>query len=56
MRTDLRNAGAADDLLVGDVGEEVVVDRQLISSRGPQDLPAFCNAVVDRLAEALQPA
>ncbi|TXS26200.1 type 1 glutamine amidotransferase domain-containing protein [Streptomyces sp. gb1(2016)] len=50
IRTDLRNAGA--DV----VDEEVVVDGQLISSRGPDDLPAFCNTVVNRLAEAPQPA
>ncbi|MFJ8825565.1 type 1 glutamine amidotransferase domain-containing protein [Streptomyces sp. NPDC102467] len=50
IRTDLRNAGAEV------VDEEVVIDRQLISSRGPQDLPAFCKAIVERFANAPQPA
>ncbi|WP_443053990.1 DJ-1/PfpI family protein [Streptomyces sp. IBSBF 2435] len=49
MRTDLCDAGAE----VAD--EEVVVDCQLISSRGPQDLPAFCEAVVGRFASTPQP-
>jgi protease I len=44
LRTDLRNAGA------NAVDEEVVVDRNVISSRSPADLPAFCRAVVGRLA------
>lgn len=42
VRTDLRNAGA--DV----VDEEVVVDDNLISSRSPDDLPAFCRALVGR--------
>jgi protease I len=42
--TDLRNAGATV------VDEEVVTDGQLVSSRSPQDLKAFCAAVVDRFA------
>ncbi|MEV4964419.1 type 1 glutamine amidotransferase domain-containing protein [[Kitasatospora] papulosa] len=50
IRTDLRNAGAEV------VDEEVVIDRQLISSRSPQDLPAFCKAIIERFAAALQPA
>jgi protease I len=50
IRTDLRNAGAEV------VDEEVVIDRQLISSRGPQDLPSFCKAIVERFANAPQPA
>ncbi|MEU5835194.1 type 1 glutamine amidotransferase domain-containing protein [Streptomyces diacarni] len=50
IRTDLRNAGAEV------VDEEVVVDGRLISSRGPHDLPAFCNAVVREFTGALQPA
>ncbi len=44
LRTDLRNAGA--DVL----DEEVVVDANLISSRDPDDLPAFCDAVVRELS------
>lgn len=42
--TDLRNAGASV------VDEEVVVDRGLVSSRSPDDLKAFCAAVVDAVA------
>lgn len=44
LRTDLRNAGATV------VDQEVAVDGNLISSRSPDDLPAFCAAVVDALA------
>jgi protease I len=44
IRTDLRNAGAHV------VDEEVVVDGNLISSRSPKDLPAFCSAVIEQLA------
>jgi deglycase len=40
IRSDLRNAGAEV------VDEEVVVDGNLISSRNPDDLPAFCPAIV----------
>ena len=44
LQTDLRNAGA------DWVDEEVVVDANLVSSRKPDDLPAFCAAAVERLA------
>jgi protease I len=44
IRTDLRNAGAHV------VDQEVVIDRNLISSRSPEDLPAFCSAVIEQLA------
>jgi protease I len=44
LQTDLRNAGA------DWVDEEVVVDRNLISSRKPDDLEAFSNALVEALA------
>jgi protease I len=40
LRTDLRNAGAEV------VDEEVVVDGNITSSRRPDDLPAFCAAIV----------
>ncbi|NNE12507.1 MAG: type 1 glutamine amidotransferase [Ilumatobacter sp.] len=43
IRTDLRNAGAEV------VDEEVVVDGNLITSRNPDDLPAFSNALVTAL-------
>lgn len=46
IRTDLRNAGAKV------VDEEVVVDRNLISSRSPSDLPAFCSTIVEQVAHA----
>lgn len=39
--TDLRNAGATV------LDEEVVVDRGVVSSRSPEDLPAFCAKVVE---------
>lgn len=44
--TDLRNAGA------NTVDQEVVVDGNLITSRSPDDLPAFCAAVVEAVAKA----
>jgi protease I len=46
IRTDLRNAGAKV------VDEEVVVDGNLVTSRSPSDLPAFCSALVEQLAHA----
>lgn len=46
VRTDLKNAGATV------VDEEVVVDGNLVSSRNPDDLPAFCAAVVDAVVSA----
>lgn len=45
IRTDLRNAGAEV------IDQAVVVDRNLISSRSPADLPEFCAAIVDQLAD-----
>jgi protease I len=33
------------------VDEEVVVDQGLVSSRNPDDLPAFCAKVVEEFAE-----
>ena len=43
IRTDLANAGAAV------VDEEVVVDGNLITSRKPDDIPAFTNALLAAL-------
>ena len=45
LRTDLTNAGATW------VDEEVVVDAGLVSSRVPDDLPAFCDKLVEEIAE-----
>jgi len=50
IRTDLENAGA--DV----VDQEVVVDGKLITSRKPDDIPAFNKAIVDALAEQLADA
>lgn len=49
LRTDIRNAGGEW------VDEEVVVDHGLVSSRKPDDLPAFCAKVVEELAEGRHP-
>jgi protease I len=45
LQTDLRNAGASW------VDEEVVVDAGLVSSRKPDDLPAFNAKIVEEFAE-----
>ena len=46
IRTDLRNAGAQV------VDQEVVHDGNLLTSRSPDDLPAFCDALVEMVSEA----
>jgi protease I len=45
LQTDLRNAGAEW------VDEEVVVDQGLVTSRGPDDIPAFNAKMIEELAE-----
>lgn len=52
LRTDIENAGGTW------VDQEVVVSDNLITSRDPDDLPAFCDALVDALAaqEHAEPA
>ena len=45
LRTDIRNAGGEW------VDEEVCVDGGLVTSRKPDDLPAFCSKLVEELAE-----
>ncbi|MBN8808526.1 MAG: type 1 glutamine amidotransferase [Sphingomonas sp.] len=50
VRTDLENAGARV------VDEEVVVDGNLITSRKPDDIPAFNRAIIEALTEELAEA
>jgi protease I len=45
LQTDLRNAGATW------VDEEVVVDQALVTSRGPDDIPAFNAKMIEEFAE-----
>jgi protease I len=47
LQTDIRNAGATW------VDEEVVTDAGLVSSRNPDDLPAFCTKIVEEFAEGV---
>lgn len=44
LRTDLENAGALW------VDEEVVIDENLITSRKPDDLPVFCENVIEEFS------
>jgi len=45
LETDLKNAGAKW------VDKEVVVDQGLVTSRKPDDIPAFCKKLIDEIAE-----
>ena len=48
IRTDLKNAGAEV------VDAEVVVDGVLVTSRDPDDLPAFCAKLIERIGAGAQ--
>jgi protease I len=50
LKTDLRNAGAEW------VDEEVVIDNNLVSSRKPDDLPAFNREMVNLFSRAVRQA
>jgi protease I len=45
IKTDIRNAGG------NWVDEEVVVDNGMVTSRSPDDLPAFCAKAIEEFAE-----
>jgi protease I len=47
LKTDLVNAGAEW------VDQEVVVDEGLVTSRSPEDLPAFCKKMIEEIAEGV---
>lgn len=45
LQTDIRNAGGEW------VNEEVVVDEGLVTSRDPDDLPVFCDKIIEEFEE-----
>jgi protease I len=47
LKTDLENAGA------NWIDEDVVVDNGLVTSRDPDDLPAFCRKMIEEIAEGI---
>jgi protease I len=47
LKTDIRNAGGTW------VDEEVHVDQGLVTSRKPDDLPAFCAKTIEEIAEGV---
>jgi len=49
VATDIRNAGG------NWVDQEVVVDKGLVTSRTPDDLPAFCAKLIEEFAEGRHP-
>ncbi len=48
IKSDLINAG------VKWLDEEVVVDRGIVTSRTPKDLPAFCKKMVEEISEGVR--
>jgi protease I len=48
LETDVKNAGGAW------VDKQVQLDQKLLTSRKPEDLPAFCAALVDLLTTAIE--
>jgi protease I len=48
LQSDLKNAGAEW------VDQEVVVDRGLVSSRKPDDLPAFNQKMIEEFAKSIR--
>jgi protease I len=50
LQTDIRNAGGRW------VDQEVVVDHGLVTSRKPDDLPAFCSKLIEEFAEGTHAA
>lgn len=49
VKTDIENAGG------NWVDQEVVVDKGLVTSRTPDDLPAFCAKLIEEFAEGRHP-
>ena len=49
IKTDLRNAGAEW------VDQEVVTDKGLVTSRKPEDIPAFNRKMIEEFAEGPHP-
>ncbi len=47
LKTDLINAGAEWE------DSEVVVDKGLVTSRNPKDLPAFCKKMLEEIEEGI---